>query len=345
MRYQVHVEPSGHDFTVEDGEPILDAALRSGLQVPYSCRGGSCGACRSNLLAGSVTYPEGLPDALSEEQRQRGEALLCQARAASDLRIEVQEQKGAEGIEPRAYPCRLVRKETLAHDVLRLYLKLPANDRMRFLAGQYIDFLLKDGRRRAFSLANAPHQDELLELHVRYVPDGDFTDYLFHKAEEKAILRIKGPFGQFYLREESDRPMIFVAGGTGFAPIKGILEHAFAEGVTRPMHLYWGARAERDLYLDELPRRWALQYPQFSYTPVLSEPLPEDHWSGRTGRVDEAVAEDYPDLSAFDVYAAGPPAMVHAGADRFRECGLDLAHYYSDAFEFAKDKSPVVETD
>jgi CDP-4-dehydro-6-deoxyglucose reductase len=337
MSYQVHVEPSGREFTVENEESVLDAALRQGLQFPYSCRGGSCGACKGKLIEGAVTYPSGLPDALEPEAEARGEALFCQARPLGDLRIEVQELASVQDIEPRTYPCRIVKKEHLAHDVLRLYLKLPADRRMQFLAGQYIDFLLKDGRRRAFSLANPPHRDELLELHVRHVPGGEFTDYLFEQAREKAIMRIHGPLGQFYLRESSDRPIVFMAGGTGFAPVKAILEHAFAEGVTRPMHLYWGVRAKRDLYLNDLPLQWQNRYANFRYTPVLSAALPEDHWQGRTGWVHEAVLEDYPDLSGVDFYASGPPVMVDAGVASLPTHGLDLSRYFSDAFVYAKD--------
>jgi CDP-4-dehydro-6-deoxyglucose reductase len=340
MSHKVHVEPSGREFVVEAGESVLAGALRQGVMLPYSCRGGTCGSCRGRLLSGEVDYPDGLPEALSEQERARGEALFCQAIPRGDLRIEAQELARVQDIEVKTLPVRVVAKEQLAHDVLRLYLRPPTHERLRFLAGQYIDFLLRDGRRRAFSLANAPHDDELLELHVRHVRKGSFTEFLFHDLKEKAILRIQGPFGQFYFREESRRPVILMAGGTGFAPIKGMLEHAFAEGVRRPLHLYWGVRARCDLYLDDLPRRWEKEHANFSYTPVLSEPLPEDDWHGRTGLVHDAILADYPDLSDHDLYASGPPVMVEAGTHRFPSHGLDLAHYYSDAFEYAKDVPP-----
>ena len=257
MSYVAHLEPSGHQFEVADGEQVLTAALRHGLQLPYSCRGGACGACKAKIVEGEVEYPDGDPSALSAEEQVVGMTLLCSAVPRSDLRIEVHELSAGKEVEVKSLPCRVARKEQLNHDVLRLFLKLPDTQRLQFLAGQYIDFLLEDGRRRAFSLANAPHRDELLELHIRRVPNGDFTDFLFTGVEEKALLRIEGPLGQFTLREDSERPILMVAGGTGFAPIKAILEHAFAEELQQPIYLYWGARAKRDLYLDELPRRWA----------------------------------------------------------------------------------------
>ena len=249
----------------------------------------------------------------------------------------MREVQGAQDIKARNLPCRVAKLERLSHDVIRLYLKLPETERLQFLAGQYVDILLRGGHRRAFSLANAPHDDRYLELHVRHVQGGSFTDFVFSQMKEKALLRIEGPLGSFFLREDSRRPMIFVAGGTGFAPIKGIIEHALAEGVTRPMHLYWGVRARRDLYLHSLPRSWAEQHPQISYVPVLSEPEAEDQWSGATGLVHEAVLTDFADLSPYEVYTSGPPSMVAAVRQAFPSHGLDPKHLFSDSFEFAHE--------
>jgi CDP-4-dehydro-6-deoxyglucose reductase len=235
----------------------------------------------------------------------------------------------------RTLPCRVAHKEQLNHDVVRLYLKLPENQRLQFLAGQYLDFILRDGRRRAFSIANAPHDDAMIELHLRHVPGGEFTDYVFDSMREKTILRIQAPLGTFFLREDSERPILFMGGGTGFAPLKGMIEHAFHVGIERPMELYWGVRARRDLYLGDLPERWARERGGFRYTPVLSEP--DDGWDGRTGFVHEAVLEDHPDISAFDVYMSGPPIMVESGRQAFEAAGLSFDHMYSDAFEYAAD--------
>jgi CDP-4-dehydro-6-deoxyglucose reductase len=333
MNFTVHIEPSGHEFSVRADETVLDAALRQSIGLPYGCRNGGCGSCVGKLIDGTVEYPSGKTEALQDQSN--GSCLLCQAVPRSDLRCRVVEIEQAEEIPPRILPCRVDRKEQLAHDVVRLYLKLPDGQRLQFLAGQYLDFILQDGRRRAFSIANAPHDDAFIELHIRHVGGGEFTDHVFSAMREKEILRIQAPLGRFTLREDSTRPLIFMAGGTGFAPIKGIIEHALHTGERRPMHLYWGVRSRRDLYLPELPARWSRQHSGFRFVPVLSEP--DTDWSGRIGFVHQAVLQDHPDMSGFDVYMAGPPIMVTAGRDAFHEAGLALRHMYSDAFEYAAD--------
>jgi CDP-4-dehydro-6-deoxyglucose reductase len=335
MAYTVHVKPSQHSFPVEAGENILDAALRHGLMFPYGCRSGVCGACQGKLVEGKIRYPHESLDGLQKIDSVAGDILLCQAEASSDLLIEVREIERPAQVETKKLPCRVAKIEQLAPDVVRVYLKLPDTDRLQFLAGQYIDFILRDGRRRSFSLANPPHDDALMELHIRHVPGGEFTGYVFEKMKEKDLLRLEGPLGGFFLREDSDRPMILLAGGTGFAPIKAIVEHAIAAGIQRPLYFYWGARAKRDLYLHDLAQSWPARHPALRYVPVLSEPLPEDKWTGRTGFVHQAVLEDFADLSAYDVYVCGPPVMVEAARRSFSERGLELEHFYSDSFEFA----------
>ncbi len=336
MPYHVALRPSGHEFQVTENESVLDAALREkGAVLPYGCRNGTCGSCMGKILAGEIVYPAERPPGLSEREQAEGKALLCQARPQSDLVIEAREIKTGGDIAVKILPCRVERRELLAPDVMRLYLRLPSVERLQFLAGQYVDILLADGRRRSFSLANPPHADDLLELHVRRVPGGFFTDYVFDKMKEKALLRFQGPLGTFFLREDSPRRIILIGGGTGFAPLKGILEHAFHIGLGRPLHLYWGARAKVDLYLDGLPRRWEAEHPNFRYTPVLSEPRPEDGWGGRTGWVHEAVAADYPDLSGHEVYMSGPPPMIRAAKPAFAARGLPEERLYYDSFEFA----------
>jgi CDP-4-dehydro-6-deoxyglucose reductase len=336
MTFKVRVLPSGHEFGVEEGESVLDAALRQQVTLPYGCRNGTCGSCKGRVIAGELDYPGGLPPALSAAEQAAGLALFCCGVPRGELTIEVAEAS-VRDFQVKRLPARVARKELLAPDVMRLYLKLPTALRLQFLAGQYIDFLLPDGRRRSFSLANAPHEDEFIELHVRHVDGGEFTEYVFDYMKEKSLVRIEGPHGDFYLREDSRRPVLFAAGGTGFAPIKGMLEHAFAAGVTRDLHLYWGARARVDLYLDALPQRWQQEYANFRYTRVLSAPAPGDHWQGRVGFVHEAVIADHADLSGYDVYAAGPPAMVRATRDACLARGLPPAQFYCDPFEFAPD--------
>lgn len=340
MSFTVRIEPSGHQFQVAADEPILTAALRHGYAFPYGCRNGGCGACKGKLLAGTVNYGTDLPPALSEEDVSNGLALFCQAHATSDLVLEVKEVGESDNLEIKTMPTKVHKKEFLSHDVVRLYLKLPEAERLQFRAGQYIDILLPDGRKRSFSLANAPHDDALIELHIRHVEGGDFTGYVMDELHEKDILRIEGPHGSFFLREESNRPLVFMAGGTGFAPIKGIIEHALAEGLKQPMFLYWGVRAQKDLYLDALPLKWAKHLPHFHFIPVFSAPTADQPSDVRTGYVHDAVIQDFPDgLSEFDVYASGPPVMVHAGFDAFKQHGLPEDHYFSDAFEFQAPKA------
>jgi len=335
MSFKVRTEPGGHTFEVATDESLLAAALHQGIGLPYGCRNGQCGSCAAQLLQGEVAYPDGAPEALRD--RSADTCITCQAIPRSDLTIQVQEVATAAGVEVRTLPCRVTAKQQLNHDVIRLYLKLPDNQRLQFFAGQYLDFILRDGRKRAFSIANAPHDDALIELHIRHVPGGEFTDYVFESMQEKSILRIQAPLGTFTLREDSQRPLIFVGGGTGFAPIKGIIEHAFHIGIERPMHLYWGVRARRDLYLPDLPEQWAREHPNLTYVPVLSEP--DADWTGRTGFVHEAVVADHPDMSGFDVYLSGPPIMVDAGRTAFGARGLTMDHMFSDAFEYAADNA------
>ena len=225
--------------------------------------------------------------------------------------------------------------ERLAPDVMVIHLKLPASERLRFLAGQYVDILLRDGRKRAFSLANAPHDDALLQLHVRHAPGGLFTDQVFSSLKARDILRLNGPHGSFHLREDSPKPVILVAGGTGFAPIKAIVEHAIAEKCARPLHIYRGARARVDLYLNALPEQWAAEHANIGYVPVLSEAATGDDWTGRSGLVHQAVLADFPDLSGHQIYACGAPAMIDAARAEFVERGLPAEEFFADAFTFA----------
>jgi len=337
MSFRITVPASGHEFVVNEGETVLDAALRQGVGLPYGCRNGACGKCAGDLLVGQVSYDADSLTGLAHDEYEKGKTLFCQACAISDLEIRVREISQSNDIEIKTLPCRVEHKELLSHDVMMLKLKLPENERMQFLAGQYLEFILKGGKRRAFSIANAPHDDKFIELHIRHVPDGQFGDFVFDGLKEKALLRIEGPLGNYYLREDSDRPIILMGGGTGFAPLKGMLEHAFYTGLTRPIHLFCGARALRDLYMDETVKAWLADNPNLEYTPVLSNPGAADHWGGKTGYVHEAVIEAYPDLSGYDVYMSGPPPMIKAGMDLFYEKGLPESQIYSDSFEYSDD--------
>ena len=330
---QVRLEPSGHTFTVADGETILEAALRQGVGLPYGCRNGACGACKGILRSGELAYGDYQERALHPEEKAAGKALTCCTRPLGDIVFEVRELAGAKDLAIRTLPARVEKVERPADDVAILYLKLPAGERLQFLAGQYLDILLKDGKRRSFSMANAPHDDQLLQLHVRKSPGGAFSRIVFDAMKERAILRFEGPLGTFYMREDGGKPIIFVAGGTGFAPIKAIVEHAFEIGLDNPMVLYWGARSRKDLYMPDLPVAWQKAHPNFTYIPVLSEPLPGDAWQGRTGFVHQAVLDDFADLSGYQVYACGAPAMTDIARATFvAERGLPEDEFYCDAF-------------
>lgn len=334
MSFDVKISSSGHQFTVEKDELILDAALRQGISFPYGCRSGACGNCLGKVVSGEVAYPEGLPVSLSEEDHQEGQALFCSAVANSSLEIEVAEIPDNE-IAVQTLPARVTSLQKLSHDVMEMKLTLPEGKRLQFHAGQYIEFLLRDNKKRAFSLANSPTNDTTLELHIRLVEGGQFTTHVFEEMKEKALVRIHGPLGTFFVRD-TDRPLIFIAGGTGFAPLKAMLEQLITEETKREVHFYWGARGKQDLYSD-LVEAWANDFEHIHYTPVLSAADDSDQWQGKTGFVHQVVAEDFSDLSAHDVYIAGPPPMINAAKEVFGEQGLPDTQLFSDSFDFSKD--------
>ncbi|MER2537719.1 MAG: CDP-6-deoxy-delta-3,4-glucoseen reductase [Azonexus sp.] len=335
MSHQISITPSGHNFVAESDETILEAALRQGLTMPYGCRDGACGACKGKVLSGTVDHGNAQAHALSDAEKADGIALFCCAKAQSDLKLECKQVSLATDIPVKTLPSRIEKMERLAPDVIDMHLRLPANERLQFLAGQYIDILLKDGKKRSFSLANAPHDDALLQLHIRHVPGGLFTDQVFSTMKVRDILRFNGPHGSFYLREDSKKPMIFLAGGTGFAPIKGLVEHAIAEKCTRPIYIYWGAKARVDLYMPDLPKQWAAAHANIKFVPVLSEPAADDAWTGRTGLVHQSVTVDHQNLSDFQVYACGSPGMIDAAKRDFLAAGLPEEEFFADAFTFS----------
>ncbi|HEX7810739.1 MAG TPA: CDP-6-deoxy-delta-3,4-glucoseen reductase [Burkholderiales bacterium] len=343
MSHQITIKPSNHVLTANDGETVLGAALREGITLPYGCRNGACGSCKGRIIEGSVDYGNSQPHVLADFEKKAGLALFCQARALSDLVIEAREISGVGELQIRKLPCRVQEIHKVAPDVVTLKLKLPANERLQFLAGQYIDVLMKDGKRRSYSMGNPPHDDEYIELHVRNMAQGAFTEYVFNRMKEKDILRFEGPLGTFFLREDSDKPMIFVASGTGFAPIKSIIEHAFHIGIARQMVLYWGGRRPLDIYMGELAARWQREHDNFSFIPVISDAEAEDNWTGRTGFVHRAVMEDFPDMSGYQVYACGAPIMVESAHKDFTSLAkLPEEEFYSDAFTPSVDPKPVV---
>lgn len=336
---RVTLLPSQQVLSVEHGETILDAALRAGLNLPHSCKGGHCSSCRARIRDGRVDYPTGRPLGLMEEEMRDGYALLCQAHAATDdLTIEVREiRPPLPEIIVKSLPCRIERLERLAPDIMAMFLRLPSSEYFHFMPGQYLDIMLPQNRRRSFSIANTPADGPFLELHVRKVSSGEFTQQLFDGTLEKALLRIEGPLGQFWFRHDSRRSALMIGGGTGYAPLRSMLRSLMAVRDRRPLHLYWGAQTRRDLYEDEQIRSQCEQHPNVRYVPVLSSPEAGDEWPGRVGFVHTAVLEDHPDLANFDVYASGPPAMVETIRQEFMARGLPAEQLFFDSFDFAPD--------
>lgn len=338
MSHQIIIKPSGQILNTEPGETILQTALREGFSLPYGCRNGSCGICKGKIIQGSVDYGQHNEETLTEEEKQAGEALFCCASPLTELVIECHEIGATKDIEIKTLPCRVKNLERVAEDVMIISLQLPANQRLQFLAGQYIDILLKDGKRRSFSLANAPHDDEFLQLHARNYPGGVFAEHVFTQMKVKDMLRFEGPLGSFFLRDEPiDNDIIFIASGTGFAPIKSILEHAFylenSRDNKRKMTLYWGVRTKDELYMADLAYNWQKEHDNFTFIPVLSEALATDNWKGREGLVHQAVMQDFNGLEKHQVYACGSPVMVKAAyLDFTSQCKLPIDGFFSDVF-------------
>jgi CDP-4-dehydro-6-deoxyglucose reductase len=341
--HNVRIEPHGRTLVVAADQPVLDAALAAGLNLPHSCKSGHCSSCRARLLAGEIRYPGGRPPGISIEEERSGHILLCQARAQSDLTVEARLIASVADVEIKTLPCRIAALAALAPDVMQVLLRLPAVERLRFHPGQYLDVLLPGGRRRSFSIASPPHDNELLELHVRRVNGGGFTERLFGaggaidaQLTVGSLLRIEGPIGQFSYREGRG-PVLMVAGGTGFAPLKSMLRHVLETGIARDIHLYWGARHAHDIYEQQRVLEWLQRHPRLTFTAVLSEPTATEAAHSRVGLVHEAVLADHPDLSGFEVYAAGPPAMIEAIRASFARHGLPAGRLYFDSFDYAPD--------
>ena len=331
MGFTVTLKPSGHTFEVPEGQNVLQAGLGAGHMLPYSCRAGVCRTCRGTILEGRVDYGLVHETYLPDADKAKGYALLCQAKPLSDLVVEVRE---VQGVRPKIIPCRVEKLEKPTPDVAVIGLRLPMNENFRFLAGQYIDFLLKDGKRRSFSLATRPDVAGVtaLEIHVRHTPGGVFTEHVFSNLKVRDLLRFEGPLGSFYLREDSNKPIVMLASGTGFAPIKALCEHALEKKISRPITLYWGVRVKRDLYMLDLPRSW----PHVKFIPVLSD----ETWDGRMGFVHRAVMEDFPDLSGHQVYACGAPIVVESARRDFSaQCKLPPDEFYADSFLTEADKA------
>ena len=346
--FHISVQPSGREFTASESEAMLAAAIRQGVGMPYGCRDGACGSCKCKKISGTVTHGPHQQKALSDAEEAAGFVLTCCGFPHSDVVLESRQVTQAGAFAIRKMPSRIVHLEKKSHDVMQVRLQLPATDVFNYIPGQYIEFMLKDNVRRSYSLATSPKTFKkedgspanMIELHIRHLPGGKFTDQVFSTMKEKDIMRLEGPYGSFFLREDSAKPMILLASGTGFAPIKAVIEHMQLQGITRPATLYWGGRRPSDLYLDDWVKARLAEMPNLSYVPVISDALPEDGWTGRTGFVHSAVVQDHADLSGHQVYACGAPIVVDSARKAYTtQCGLPEDEFYADSFTSEADKA------
>jgi CDP-4-dehydro-6-deoxyglucose reductase len=344
--FQITVQPSGRAFAAQPGEAILAAGIRQGIGLPYGCKDGACGSCKCKLIEGRVVHGPHQAKALSQAEEADGFILTCCGVAQSNLVLESRQVTELGALPIKRMPTRVMRLQKMSPDVMLLTLQLPASDAFAYRAGQYIEFILRDGTRRSYSMASAPaaagSTGVALELHIRHMPGGRFTEHVFTTMLEKEILRAEGPFGSFFLREDSDKPIILLASGTGFAPIKALIEQLQQQGSRRPATLYWGARRPRDLYMNDWVQAKLLAMPTLRYVPVVSDALPEDGWSGRTGFVHHAVLQDVPDLAEYQVYACGAPIVVESARQAYtRQAGLPEEEFFADAFTSEADKARI----
>lgn len=341
--FSITLQKSGKTFNVAPDTSILDAALQQGIILAYGCKNGACGSCKAKVVAGEFSIGTHSNNGLTEEEASRNMTLLCCTFPKTDCTIDAREIDGASEFPIKKIPCRVADMEQLTPDVMALKLQLPSTEKFRFMAGQYVEFLLKDGKRRAYSIATAPHEEGPMELHLRHMPGGLFTDHVFgvnpeHMLKAKDILRFEGPMGSFFLREDTEKPIIFIASGTGFAPIQSIIEYAKANQIVRPMHVYWGGRRPADIYYAEKCIAWAKEMPHLTFIPVVSDATVDDQWSGRVGFVHHAAMADFPDMQGFEVYACGAPIVISsAQRDFVAQCHLPEEAFFADSFTSEAD--------
>ncbi len=338
MHYTVTIKPSGYNLLVRPDETILSAAFKQGYRFPHECESGVCGACKGKLLEGHVSYDEPFLPALSDEEREAGWALFCSAKPASDLIIHVENVIGPEQLPIKKLIYSVKIFEQLTTTIYRVVLQPPANDFIQYRAGQYVEILQRDSSPKPFSIANMPTSDNKdIEFHIRHNPDNPYTSEVIDEIKAQQQLHLRGPFGSCILRKEPPYPLIFLAGGAGFAPIKALIEQALTENVKQPIYLYWGVRIIEDFYCHDLVLDWAKCFENFHYIPVLSGKNEKDKWHGKTGWVHEIVLTEHSDLANFRIYASGPIEMVYAALHAFEPRHLKRALMHSDMFAFVAE--------
>jgi len=311
MTAKVHLLPSDHEFTAEPGESLLEAALRSGLSIRYSCNSGSCGECRARLVSGQLGDISHHDYVFSQRDRDAGQFLLCRATAASDLVLEAVEARGAADVPVQQLTTQVIKLVKLCDDVMDVHLRTPRSNTLWFLAGQHVRLGIKGVKPRNKSIASCPCNGMVLQFHVRNTPGDTFAEHVFNSLKVRDSVEVEGPFGDFILDEESARPIIYVAFETGFAPIKSLIEHAISLEMNQPMRLYWIAREAQDHYLANYCRAWHDALDDFDFIEITGDTTAEERTSAEQAMAlgTERLLTDHPDLSGYDVYINGPDTL------------------------------------
>lgn len=331
MSFAVKIKPSNYVVYVEEGESVLDAAIRQGFDFPYSCRSATCATCLGKVLKGSISYGDIEPYALNDAEQEQGFALFCSAKPTSDLIIEMQDVYGPEYKPAKTVEYDVVKNIPVTADIYHIVLKPATDKKIQYTPGQYLHVLCDDGIQIPFTIANAPTESGKLELYIRHVADNHYTSKLLEHIKNKDQISVKAPYGKVVYHAVPALPIIFVAGGTGVVLPKAILEGMVQRNLQRKSVLYWGVSKATDFYLNDFFHTFAQEHKWFTYVPVLSGT--DAAWQGRTGLVHEAVLADHPDLSQRQIYASGPNDMVFAASTAFQTHGLKPHWFYSDTLE------------
>lgn len=342
---QLSIEPLGQDVEVEEGQTLLDAALRAGVYLPHACGHGLCGTCKVQVLEGDIEHGEPSSFALMDFEREEGLCLACCATAESDVTIEadVEEEPEALDIPVRDFEATVARLERLTPTILGLTLELSDAEGIRFQAGQYVNLELPEGiGRRAFSIATPPSSPGRIELHVRRVPGGAGTGYIHEKLREGDRVSFSGPHGRFFVRRAEEKPVIFLAGGSGLSSPLSMVKDLLETGASFPITLVYGQRSREELYHHEALLALAEAHSGFSYVPALSNEPAGSAWTGHRGFVHEAAVEHFDgSFEGMRAYLCGPPAMIDACITALMQGRLFERDIFTERFISAADAQTI----
>ncbi len=331
MSAHVQVKPSGREFLVDGNDSLLEAALRSGLSLDYGCSIGSCGKCKARILSGQAHRTRHSDYALTAAEKNAGVLLMCCHTALTDLVIEAREAHGAADMPWQTIDTRVKSVSPLGDEVRLLHLQTPRSNRLRFLAGQSASLALPDGSSASLPVASCPCDDRNLQFHIRRRAGDAFAERVFDGLKGVDSVRVQGPRGEFVLNEESHRPLVFIAGESGFAPIKSLIEHAMALDAAETLHLYWIASGGRGHYLDNLCRSWSDALDNFRYDPITARLALPDEEALQAALAQ--VLQDHPRLGDCDVYVAGPGPWANAAEFQLLEQGLPREQLFVNTLE------------